>query len=76
MNEWPRLWSRIRRFTLSSALMATVFEIFARGPLRIRLKDLAYFLYLVPIFMAFYAICFWKERPTAALHSIYFMVEM
>ncbi len=84
------------RVTLSSALMATVFGIFARGLLRIRVKDLGYFFllggvgmtlvqgayfytiskiqvaaailiqYLAPIFVAFYAICFWKERLTGA----------
>jgi drug/metabolite transporter (DMT)-like permease len=84
------------RVTLSSVLMATVLGIFANGLLRIRLKDLGYFLllggigmtlvqgayfytiskiqvaaailiqYLAPIFVAFYAICFWKERLTGA----------
>jgi drug/metabolite transporter (DMT)-like permease len=84
------------RVTLSSFLMAVVFGMFSKGLLRIRIKDLGYFLllggigmtlvqgayfytiskiqvaaailiqYLAPIFVAFYAICFWKERLTAA----------
>ena len=84
------------RVTLSAFLMAAVFGIVSKGLLRIRIKDLGYFLllggvgmtlvqgayfytiskiqvaaailiqYLAPIFVAFYAICFWKERLTAA----------
>ena len=84
------------RVTLSAFLMAVVFGVFSKGLLRIRTKDLGYFLllggvgmtlvqgayfytiskiqvaaailiqYLAPVFVAFYAICFWKERLTAA----------
>lgn len=82
------------RVTLSSLLLAMALGICARDFLRIRVKDLGYFLvlggvgmamvqgtyfytiskiqvaaailiqYMAPVFVAFFSICFWKERFT------------
>jgi len=84
------------RVTLATVLMALVFGISNRKILRIRGRDLGYFLllggagmalvqgtyfyaiskiqvaaaillqYMAPILIAFYSICFWKERITLA----------
>lgn len=82
------------RVTLASGLVFLVFLVFSRDLLRLRLKDIPFFLmlgsgvmaavtgsylytiskiqvaaailiqYLAPIFVAIFAMLFWKERPT------------
>ena len=82
------------RVTLASGIMLLVFLVFSRDLLRLRLKDIPFFLllgggvmavvtgsylytiskiqvaaailiqYLAPIFVAIFAMLFWKERPT------------
>ncbi len=84
------------RVTLSTVLLYAAFGLFARALLRIRIKDLGYFLllggvsmagvqvtyfyaiskiqvaaaillqYMAPILVAFFSICFWKERLTVS----------
>jgi drug/metabolite transporter (DMT)-like permease len=84
------------RVTLSALLLAVAFGTSAKGLLRIRIKDLGYFLvlggvsmamvqgtyfyaiskihvaaaillqYMAPILVAFFSVCFWKERLTVS----------
>jgi len=84
------------RVTLSTVLLAAAFGLSAKGLLRIRIRDLGYFLllggvsmagvqvtyfyaiskiqvaaaillqYMAPILIAFFSICFWKERLTVS----------
>jgi drug/metabolite transporter (DMT)-like permease len=101
------------RVTLSLAILAVAFGLFARGLLRIRARDLPYFVvlggvvlamvqftyflaisrihvaaaillqYMAPVLVAFFAVCFWRERPTwikavalvLALGGCYLVVE-
>jgi drug/metabolite transporter (DMT)-like permease len=84
------------RVTLSTVLLSAAFGLCAKALLRIRIKDLGYFLllggvcmagvqvtyfyaiskiqvaaaillqYMAPILVAFFSICFWKERLTVS----------
>ncbi len=101
------------RVTLSLAILAVAFGLFARRFLQVRVRDLPYFLvlggivlalvqftyflaisrihvaaaillqYMAPVLVAFFAVCFWRERPTwikavalvLALGGCYLVVE-